>query len=524
MKLHALLALLAAPLALAACASDPLPRGAAADGYAAHGEPSDFEPVIVTKSTGLGVPASFDGHTVMEDAFLNATDTITVAQMQAFLENTPYGGRSWIAGATVPDGRTAAEAIIAACRDQGINPIAVLARMQVEQRAISTSSPISNHARDYTLGCGCPDNQACNPAYRGLYQQVLCGARTMRNRYADSEDGSGQWRRGHARQTLDGYSITPTNHATAAMYAYTPWRGSTNNKIGNWLVWNITLRYARHFSDLGVALPGGGDAQPPAAGSWIGSACGAGGACGFDNAFCAESATATMCSQSCEGYCPDRPGAAVTFCVDAANFGGAGGGMCTVKAEAGNGFCGALGLEARELPRFVGASGAPNSTATVCVLPQVAAPQPAPPQDPPADDPVAPADPPQADPPVAPPADDPVAPADPPAAGDVPPEGDVNARCDGAIATRTLPDGQMDSADCSAASLSCEAGFCIGQGPSNPASYGDARCANLDFAGACQGQIAVYCDKFGNYFAQDCAEWNAGCGFADDGDGYWCRR
>ncbi len=106
----------------------------------------------------------------------------------------------------------------------------------------------------------------------------------------------------------------------------------------------------------------------------------------------------------------------------------------------------------------------------------------------------------------------------------MPPEGDLNARCDGTVATRTLTSGQMDSVDCSASNLTCEAGFCLGQGPSVPASYGDPRCETLDFEGACQGQIAVYCDKFGNYFAQDCAEWSAGCGFADDGDGYWCRR
>ncbi|MCA9541540.1 MAG: hypothetical protein KC620_21730, partial [Myxococcales bacterium] len=310
-------------LAVVGCADEPLPEsGNAAAGYAGHAEPADFAPTVVTKSTPLGVPGSFDGHTVMDDAFLNASDAITVAQLQAFLERTPYGNRSWVADAVTPDGRRASQAIIDACREFDINPIAVLARMQVEQRAISTTSPISTHARDYTLGCGCPDNQACNTAYKGMYKQVQCGARTMRGRYEDSEDGSGEWRRGRTRRTLDGYDITPTNHATASMYAYTPWRGSTSNKIGNWLVWNITLKYAQHFADAGVALPQGDSAPSgPRPGAWIGEACG-GGTCSFSNSFCLDGASASMCSQSCEGYCPDKDGYAVTFCVDASHFGG----------------------------------------------------------------------------------------------------------------------------------------------------------------------------------------------------------
>lgn len=515
MKLRVSLALMLC-VSLIACADEPPEAAGPAEGYAGHAEPADFTPTVVTKSTALGVPASFDGHTVMDDGFLNASDSITVGQLQAFLERTPYGNRSWIADATVPDGRRAAEAIIAACQAYDVNPIAVLARMQVEQRAISTTSPISTHARDYTLGCGCPDNRPCNTAYRGLYEQVLCGARTMRGRYEDSEDGSGQWRRGHTKSTLDGYSITPTNHATAAMYAYTPWRGSSSNTIGNWLVWNITLKYARHFADLGVALPGGNDPSPPSAGgTWIGEPCAAG-MCSFSNSFCLESAAGEMCSQSCEGYCPDRSGAATTFCVDAAHFGGGGGGVCTVKAESRNGFCGAIGMEAKTLTRFVGGSGAPGTSATVCVFPAAPAPSEPPMSEPPESDP------PPSDPPSDPTPSDPPPAANPPA-GDVPPEGDAGARCVGQVAHRTL-DGATDIADCAAVSLTCGAGFCLGNGPSAPASYDDARCATLDYTGKCEGQIAVYCDGYGNFFAQDCAEWGSRCGFADDGDGYWCRR
>ena len=34
------------------------------------------------------------------------------------------------------------------------------------------------------------------------------------------------------------------NHATASLYAYTPW--VLVNTGGNWLVWNITRKYEQH--------------------------------------------------------------------------------------------------------------------------------------------------------------------------------------------------------------------------------------------------------------------------------------
>lgn len=502
------------------CADEPVPDyQAPSQPYSEHAEPLDFEATLITKSHNLGLPTSFDGNNVMSDAFLQATNALTVAQVQAFLERTPYGNRSWIADARTPDGRRASEAIVAACNEFQINPIAMLARMQVEQRAISTATPISNKARDYTLGCGCPDNQPCNTAYKGLYKQVQCGARTMRNRYNTSVDRSFKWRRGHTHTTLDGYAITPANHATAAMYAYTPWRGSASHQFGNWLVWNITLKYARHFVDNGgLNLDGapdnGDDAPAPGApsGTWIGESCGAGGVCSFDGGYCLESPTSGVCSQSCAGYCPDRDGKVTTFCVDASHFGGAGGGVCSVKADPRNDDCRGLGLVARELPRYIGNSNARESTARVCVFdPNAAAPAPEAPADP------------------APEAEEP--PATPPA--DVPPEGegappepeleaDGSPRCSGTIAVRQV-DGATDAVDCAGFGLACSDGVCVGAGPGQPVASNDPRCATLDFSGDCKGQIAVYCDAEGNYYAQDCVAWGTVCGWGDDGDGHWCR-
>lgn len=72
-----------------------------------------------------------------------------------------------------------------------------------------------------------------------------------------------------------------------------------------------------------------------------------------------------FCTIPCAGYCPDKAGKATTFC---ASLDGDYSGTCLSKSSAPNGYCSSLpGMEARELPRFIGDSSASASTATVCV-------------------------------------------------------------------------------------------------------------------------------------------------------------
>ena len=104
---------------------------------------------------------------------------------------------------------------------------------------------------------------------------------------------------------------------------------------------------------------------------WVGSACDGDAACAFGAGAKAgkcltvpgEEGEARFCSLSCTGYCPDKLGAAGTFCVD---VGGAG--QCVSKAGAENDGCAAIaGTEPVVAARFVGTSGAPAASATVCL-------------------------------------------------------------------------------------------------------------------------------------------------------------
>lgn len=225
---------LAALLSLCACAAEA-PAGD-------HDEPDDF---IVDPADGKadGVPATFDANNVVDDALLTDAAAMTVDDVQAFFEKSPYGTRSWLASYEV-DGVSAAEMIVDAAETHEVNPLILIARMQVETSLVSKTSVPSQRMIDRALGCGCPDGGSCNPSYTGLQRQLDCGARTLRRWYDASIDGSGQWRKGVTKSTLDPKRVTPANNATATFYAYTPW--VLVGSGGTWLAWNVTRKYTRY--------------------------------------------------------------------------------------------------------------------------------------------------------------------------------------------------------------------------------------------------------------------------------------
>lgn len=237
--------LLALLLVTAACAAEP------ATSFPDHDEPSDFDPVPEGeggKADVAGIPAVFDRHLVMTDELFGAATMIDAEGVQAFFEATPYGRRSWLADETI-DGRRAADVIVEVAIAHELNPVVLLARMQVEKSLVAKSARPAQATIDWAFGCGCPDGRRCNEAYRGLARQLACAADTLRSRYDESVDGTGAWQRGVARRTLDPRSVTPASHATASLYAYTPW--VQEGFGGNWLVWNVTRRYLRHADAQG---------------------------------------------------------------------------------------------------------------------------------------------------------------------------------------------------------------------------------------------------------------------------------
>lgn len=352
-------------LMLAACA-DEIPQEPAAqqEPYTEHSEASDL--VEVTEAQGKldGITSSFEPNHVMAENFFLARDMLTASQVQAFLEETPYGTRSWLADEVV-GGLPASAVIVDVSYEQGVNPLVMLARMQVEKGLISKTERPGGNSVDFAFGCGCPDYRSCSEAYRGFANQIRCAAETLRALHDASVDGSGQWRAGASKRTLDGLYVRPENHATAALYGYTPW--VLRGRGGNWLVWNITLRFARHLEDKGVI-----DLSSPALSDpFIGSPCEsdeqclfqASGAEGFCHRYQTDAGPRGFCVTLCEGTCPDRSGHAWTFCAKVEEVG-----MCVSQAREENQKCEDLeGTSPQVVDRYIGDSGSSARQAEVCL-------------------------------------------------------------------------------------------------------------------------------------------------------------
>ena len=218
-----------------------------------HDEPSDFDPVDWTGPDGkadfAGVPAVFDKNDIMEDVILTADTAVDGNAVQAFLESSPYGTRSWLADVTL-DGKRFSDDLVAIAGAQGVDPVVLLARMQVESSLVSATVRPSATRINTALGCGCPDSSNCASAYRGLSNQLTCAAQVLTDRFGESQDGSGDWRKGHAHKTSDPTWVTPRSNATAALYAYTPW--VLQGTGGNWLVWNVSRKFLKHFDQAGT--------------------------------------------------------------------------------------------------------------------------------------------------------------------------------------------------------------------------------------------------------------------------------
>lgn len=358
--MHRILVLFALSLSLTTgCVA---PEAGFGGNYLDHEEASDFALVSGT----------FDRNNIATDGFFTASNALSAADIQRFLEQSPYGTRCFLADHATSSG-SAAEAIAAAARAHNVNPMLLLARLQVEKSLISKTSRPAARSVDFALGCGCPDGSSCSSAQRGFDRQLECGAGVHERWFNASRDGSGGWRRGVRRTSSDGLSVTPANHATASLYAYTPW--VLQGRGGNWLVWSVLKKFINHAISLGITTreeldggPGGGGIDTPVA-RWIGSACMVDSDCaglGLAGSKCLLTGDAAgFCTAPCEGTCPDRSGFAVTFCT---SLDGGATGNCVAKSAAENMSCAAVpGTSPSSVARFVGRSGRPAATATACI-------------------------------------------------------------------------------------------------------------------------------------------------------------
>lgn len=191
---------------------------------AACAAPELDEPTKGTSSSVTDRP--FDRNAVLDDTSMRDEGAMTVADVQKFLDKTPWGTRSALAKYT-EGGKSAAAIMVGAAQTHGINPLEMLVRVQMEQGLISKTTA-STSAIAIAFGCGCPHSTVCSDKYRGFANQADCAAGTLSRSMARALTSTGTvsgWARNKSKATDDGLTIVPKNAATAALYTYTPWVG-----------------------------------------------------------------------------------------------------------------------------------------------------------------------------------------------------------------------------------------------------------------------------------------------------------
>jgi hypothetical protein len=262
---------------------------------------------------------SFDPDEILDPASMQDTTALDSNGIEQFLQQTPYGGTSFLA-AYSSNGVPASDAIAAAAARYAIDPIVFLVRAEMDQGlVVSTGYPSPASRVEFAFGCGCTAPGACDPTYAGFDVQVDCLGAALRDAL-DAVAATGQtvggWGPNLASTTLDGVAVTPQDDSTAALYQYTP-VVAVGKAGGNWLFWNLWQEFA---GALGYSPPAGA----PGPTSWIGDACAGSGVCSYDGTegTCATQFPGGLCTLTCSTSCPSSSSQAQTFCADFGSEGG----------------------------------------------------------------------------------------------------------------------------------------------------------------------------------------------------------
>jgi len=199
--------------------------------------------------------AQFNPNNIISDAELEDYASLSQDTIQRFLESKG----SFLSQFTeVVDGKRkpASQIIFEEAQIYEINPKVILAMLQKEQSLITDPSPSQNQldwATGFAVCDSCSKSDPSLAPFKGFYNQVSDFAEKIRVNYLRDLKSLGQtitgWGPGRAKQTLDGFEITPSNNATAVLYTYNPYQGGS--RIGaNFNFWKIWNRYfVRNYPD-----------------------------------------------------------------------------------------------------------------------------------------------------------------------------------------------------------------------------------------------------------------------------------
>ncbi len=204
--------------------------------------------VTTAPTASAAVGSQFNPGMIISDAVFYNSSTMTVAQIQSFLNarvptcragyvclknyrqtttSQPARSEGCAAYAGVAN-ESAAQIIYKVGRACGINPRSLIVLLEKEQGLVTDTWPSARQYRSAT-GYGCPDTAACDTAYYGFFNQVYQAswqfkkyrARPAGRAYQAGRTNTILW---HPNAACGSSQVYIQNQATAGLYLYTPYR------------------------------------------------------------------------------------------------------------------------------------------------------------------------------------------------------------------------------------------------------------------------------------------------------------
>ncbi len=221
--------------------------------------------VVLAFGAAPATAATFDPNYVMSDGNFRAADSMTQAEIQAFLAPKTGPLASLVTTDHTGVAKPASQIIAEACQAWGVSPAVMLTLLQKEQSLWTRTTLVTGYSAtlDWAIGMGCPDGSPRIEKYRGFGNQVWYGAQSLD---AYGEPGkplpSGSyypvWVPGSKMKVATYTSspatqVVPVNLATYKLFTYNPvigakspygdLAGQTSTMSGNALYWWIFNRY-----------------------------------------------------------------------------------------------------------------------------------------------------------------------------------------------------------------------------------------------------------------------------------------
>jgi hypothetical protein len=264
----------------------------------------DFDPASTEGDT-------FDRDVVLDSAVFSDSEALDVERVQNFFSKTAYGPPTFLE-TYQSNGVRASDAVMKSARSYRVNPILLLAYVQVAEGLIGERYyPFPPDRIEYVFRCGCLSSKDCLPSFAGFDRQLDCLAGSLRTSVEQVRaEGTtvGGWGPETTTTTFDGVNVTPQSDATAAIYERTP-RVAEREEGGTWMLWNIFQRYA-------AALEYKGASGKSNDGRWLGDACKTSAMCsGVQGAECLTDVSGGLCTIACTGTCNSEAGRPETSCA-----------------------------------------------------------------------------------------------------------------------------------------------------------------------------------------------------------------